>query len=260
MVKDIYFISVGAGIEQKYGIDTIKDMGYKVIAFDMNSNAIGKDNADIFYNIDIKDKEKIYEIAKDYNIKGVIPSPIGKLITTVGYLNDKFHLKGPSEKVCSICSDKNILNKFLKDNDFNYPKEYSIDDNISFPVIVKPQFGSGSKNVKIIYNKEELVEYINHYDNNSFYGNLMINEFIEGQEYGVSVAIINGSIAFFNIREKVMTKAPYRQELQYISPANISTNKNENIYNTISKFVTLMGIKNCLLNADVIINGGGFYN
>lgn len=253
--KDIYFASIGAGIEQKYGIKTVKDMGYKVIAFDIKNDACGKVDADVFYNIDIKDKEKICEILKEYNIKGVIPSPIGKFITTVGYINDKFSLKGPSERVCHICSNKNLLNDFLKNNAFHCPEEYNIYDidNINFPVILKPEYGSGSKNVKVVYDKNELLEYINNY-NNSFYGNLVINEFIEGKEYGLDITVINGKIEFLNIRDKFITEIPYRQELSYICPADISGNESENIHSTVSRFVTLIGIKDALMNADIIVS------
>ena len=91
----------------------------------------------------------------------MIPSPIGRLITTVRYINDKLNLIGPNEKICALLQDKNAVNSFLKNNSFNCLKKYTIDgiEDIKYPVIIKRQFGAGSRDVKIVHNIEELLEY-----------------------------------------------------------------------------------------------------
>ena len=55
------------------------------------------------------------------------------------------------------------------------------EDKISFPVFVKPIRGSASINISKVNSKEEIDLLFNLYDN------LMIQEFLDGQEIGADV-------------------------------------------------------------------------
>lgn len=259
-----YLISLGAGEEQRYSLEKANNMGIKTLAFDMNADAPCKDIASVFYNIDIKDKEEILDIASGYNVAGILPAPIGRYITTAGYLNDALSLKGASFKAADICSDKDNLREFLKNNGFPYPRKFEISDKpaITFPVIVKPRFGSGSKFVKIIRNLEELNDYNEAYSRaaTNYYGSLMIEEYIEGIEYGIDAMAQNGELTFLNIREKFVTPMPYRQELGYIMPADIPDEKKTAVENVIGSFIEKTCIKDAVIHADIIAgNNGNIY-
>ena len=135
-----YIVSLGAGEEQAFAINTAMSKGLKVIAFDMKECDYSLVKPDLFYNISIHEKEKIADILSQYDICGVLPSPVGRNVVTAGYLNDYFGLKGPSFSCCDICSDKLKNNKYLEKNGLAFPQIYQ-KDNIVFPAILKPQFG-----------------------------------------------------------------------------------------------------------------------
>ena len=59
---------LGAGVEQKIIIDHAHDLGIFVIAIDENPNAFGLKFADEYIVSDIKDVDKMCEIAKEFEV------------------------------------------------------------------------------------------------------------------------------------------------------------------------------------------------
>lgn len=106
---------------------------------------------------------------------------------------EKFKQRGitimvSSKNVLDICYNKIRMNHFLDQIGFLIPKTYtSLDEfvegyekkKIDFPVIVKPVYGSGSVSTFQVTSMRELVEV--------FSEEALIQEFIDGQEYGVDV-------------------------------------------------------------------------
>ena len=225
-----YIVSLGVGKEQVFAINTAVSKGLKVIAFDIKECDYNLVKPDLFYNISIHEKEKIADILSQYDICGVLPSPVGRNVITAGYLNDYFGFKGPSFLCCDICSDKLKNNKYLEENGLPFLQDYKR-DNITFPAILKPQFGSGSRDVQIVYNQNEFDEVYSKYDGR--YGEYLIQEYIKGVEYSCDIIIWGGEFHFLNIRSKQITQEPYRQELSYIMPANISDKEYDTIHRTL---------------------------
>lgn len=91
-------------------------------------------------------------------------------------------------RVLGIAYNKLMMNKFLEDNGFNVPKTYTDlesfnkafkSSEISFPVILKPIYGSGSAETYKIKSIEQL--------KGLFHEGLMIQQLIVGHEYGCDV-------------------------------------------------------------------------
>ena len=259
-------LSLGASKEQIYSIQLAKKLGLQVIACDMNPNVEGKGVCDKFYNIDIKDKEKIINVAKKHDIKMVLPAPIGRYLTTIGAVNDALQLKGISENSAEKCVDKYLFNIYLRDkiklanqflvNNYQDIKNLLKQEKIELPFILKPRFGSGSRGVYVI-------EYLEHSFLESYfkeYGEkeIILESFIEGDEIGVDGLIINKRVKIISIRDKIIGDLPYRQELQYKLPSK-HINKLEYIYNILSKVVETLKVNYSLFHADMIINNKGIF-
>ncbi|MCK7645412.1 ATP-grasp domain-containing protein [Shewanella sp. JNE10-2] len=110
--------------------------------------------------------------------------------------------------VIDICNDKWKTYQFLESNKINTPKTYidldeaknSINNqDLKFPVIVKPRWGMGSMSIykaedllelEVFYNKvkREIAEsYLRFESSADFYNSVLIQQFISGTEYGIEV-------------------------------------------------------------------------
>ncbi|WP_294376397.1 acetyl-CoA carboxylase biotin carboxylase subunit family protein [uncultured Clostridium sp.] len=263
-----YVISIGASDEHIESINIAKKMGYKVIAVDGNKYSEGFKYSDISINVDIKNEEEIIKIAQAYDVKAVLPAPIGKLLTTVGAVNDALKLTGISKEAALNCVDKVRFNRCL--SKINIPcarqltaesKDEIIDSvkKIGLPCILKPRFGSGSNGIIVIERPEEILDCINKHYNERGNDVTLVEELLPGKEYGVDGVIKGGKVDIVLVREKVMTALPYRQETEYICPADIDLELEFKIRKIIENVCKATNINNCLINADILIDNNVVY-
>lgn len=139
-----------------------------------------------------------------------------------------------------MCFDKYKMYKFLSENNLKTPRSYInkegfLEDlerkDITFPVFVKPVKGSASININKINNCEELDVIWRQADN------LMIQEFMDGQEYGADVyidMISKEPVAIFTKKKIKMRAGETDKSVSF---------KDENLFELIKKFVKKAGFK-----------------
>ncbi len=222
MDSNINILILSCGTRNKivqYFKDELDNKG-KVFATDSSELAPALYEADEHFIVPRVDEpgylERILEICKEYNITGVL-SLIDPELSVLAKNKQKFLDIGTTP----IVSDYDVIersfnkydfNEFLKNNGFNsmkcyvdletFFKDYSV-EVIDFPVFVKPVEGSASININKVHSKEELELLFSRYDN------LMIQEYMDGIEYGVDVYIdlISSELVSAFIKEKLKMRA-----------------------------------------------------
>lgn len=195
---NILITSVGIrGYLIKYFRKALKNKG-KIFAADCNRYAPALYDADNYFILpSALEKNYINELFKiclANDIKGIISLNDIELPILAQFKN-KFLEKGiklivSNPKVIDICYDKYSTYRFLKENNFPFPKTFiSLDEalmeikakTIKFPLLVKPRKGSASLGIKKVFNIKELQNGFNEK------GNVIIQEFFQDDEYGIDV-------------------------------------------------------------------------
>ncbi len=185
-------LSLGAGKEQIAGFDLAHKKDLKVVAFDMDENAPGKNFADEFYPINIRDVNKILSFLKEYNgkIDGVITFGID-VPHAVSAAAEFLGLKCISRKLAENCVNKLKMKEILRKNGVNVPdfcEVKNIDDlknfikKVGYPMVLKPVDNAGAKGVLRINERIDLdwaFEYSKKY---SFSGQLIAEKFLNGPQ------------------------------------------------------------------------------
>ncbi|WP_261923652.1 acetyl-CoA carboxylase biotin carboxylase subunit family protein [Shewanella sp. NFH-SH190041] len=263
-----YLMCVGAGIEQVPGIKLAQKKGYKVVAIDGDKNAVGLNIADVGIHLDIKDESNAIRIAHEYDVRGIIPTPIGRYLTTVGAINDALKLRGISRISAVACTDKVRQNRLLFQNNIRCAMQgchVTKDDilqsiyRVGLPCILKPRYGAGSRAVKVISCENEIERLLQEHLDERGDDETLIESLMLGDEYGVDALIKDSVFELILVRGKRMTALPYRQELEYQCPANISELQYNNIFNTLSSAVKALALDNCLLHADILVEDNQCY-
>ncbi|MBG9985127.1 ATP-grasp domain-containing protein [Aerococcaceae bacterium DSM 111022] len=128
-------------------------------------------------------------------------------------------------------------------NDFYIDLEKEV---IDFPVFVKPYNGSASININKVNSKDELDLLFSKFDN------LMIQEYMDGTEYGVDVyidMISNEPVSIF-IKEKIKMRAGETDK-------SVSV-KDEKLLNLIQKFLKVSDYKG-IIDIDVFKVNNKYY-
>ena len=213
-----------------------------VIATDMSEIAPAVYEADKFYKVPRMTEpgyiDVIFDICKKEKIDGVL-SLIDPELSLLAENAEKFKelgviVIGSSYELCERSLDKMQMYNWLKSNGYNCAKSYNdkeefykdvADAEIDYPVFVKPVRGSASIAISKVYDKETVELLFEHNDN------LMIQEYLNGQEIGADVYIDMLSVetvSIFTKKKLVMRAGETDKSVSF---------KDEKLFDLIEKFV-----------------------
>ncbi len=244
-------------------IKEISDFKGKVYVSDCDvtaSGLYGNNDGHFILSKPADDEEKyvssLLDLCQAMEIKVIIPVIDPEIYILSKYI-ERFRKSGilllvSSENVLDICYNKLHMNKFLEENGFPIPKTYDslerfTDDyeikNINFPVIIKPIYGSGSEATYVVKTLDEVKAL--------FKNGMIIQEMLNGQEYGVDV---------FNNIDKIPIRCVLKKKVSMRSGETdkaISV-KDKNIQETVIRLAkSLQHFGN--LDCDLILKDGIVY-
>lgn len=199
-----------------------KKVGKKgiIVATDMSELAPAVYEADKFYKVPRMTDEGyldvIFDICRKEKINGVL-TLIDPELSLLAKNKEKFSelgvtVVGSSYELCERALDKMEMFKWLTGHGYNCAKSYIDKEKfyadveagiISYPVFVKPIRGSASIAISKVYDKETVELLFAHNDN------LMIQEFLNGQEIGADVYIdmLSGEVVSIFTKKKIVMRA-----------------------------------------------------
>lgn len=258
---------VGAGFLQDFVIKKAKAMGYETLAVDMDPDAIGFKHADKHKIINIVDEEACYQYAKEENIDGVLTAATDYGVLTAAYIAEKLGLPGISYESAKRIKNKYLVRKCLFENKVDdTAQSYEVNENtsideikdiITYPVIVKPCDGSGSRGTTRVDDAEELLNACTFAINSSLCRKAEIEPFIEGNEYGVESLVVNGEIHVLGVMKKWMTKPPYYAELGHAMSSGLPSEIENKAIRCAANAIKALNITSGSVNMDMIITNEG---
>lgn len=247
-MKPINILILSAGTRNKivqYFKKTLGENG-KVIATDMSTIAPAIYEADKYYIVPRITEPGyigiILDICKKENISGVL-SLIDPELSLLAENEDKFKnigttVIGSSYELCERALDKMQMFQWLRSHGYNCAKSY-VDKNeffadvktgkANYPVFVKPVRGSASIAISKVFDNETVDLLFDHSDN------LMIQEYLDGQEIGADcyIDLLSGELVSVFTKKKIVMRAGETDK-------SVSF-KDEKLFELIKKFVNESG-------------------
>ncbi|MCM1038431.1 MAG: ATP-grasp domain-containing protein [Ruminococcus sp.] len=203
--------------------------------------------------------ERILEICKKEQINGVF-SLIDPELSLLAREKDRFLEIGAvpvisSYELVETCFDKYKMYRMLCDMQIPTGRCFVDKEEfyraagageISYPVFVKPVKGSASINISKVNSKEEIDLLFNIYDD------LMIQEYMDGQEYGADVYIdmISGKCTSLFVKKKIKMRAGETDK-------SVSF-KDERLFAMLRDFVEKCGFRG-MIDIDIFDIDGTYY-
>lgn len=259
------FLILAAGTRNKivqYFRKTFAGLG-KIIATDTSPMAPAIYDADKYYIVPAISEDGyvdiILDICKKEKIKGVI-SLIDPELSLLAANEKRFKevgvtFIGSSYELCEMSLDKMQMYKWLQSHGYNCARSW-MDKNdffravengeVSYPVFVKPYRGSASISISKVYDKETIDLLFDHEDD------LMIQEFLNGQEIGADVYIdmISGEVVSIFTKKKLKMRAGETDKAVSF--------KDERLFLLIEKFVLEAGYRG-QIDIDIFEVNGEYY-
>lgn len=259
---------VGGGAYQVPLIKRIRELGYKVYCVDRDENAPGFEFANGYRAIDVTNEIECLEYAKKLGIDGVMTYGATVTLSTVSYIGQKMGLPAPKYETAEISRNKYKIKKRLYDFGLNIFGEFFnmiFPDNgenhrFTFPCVVKPSDGSGSRGVSIVRKKDELYAAVKNAYANARYGEIYVESFIDGDEYSVEAFVCGGQTYIY-----VIVKTTFERDENgkvtygHMTALDLPYDKEKEIKIEIEKAVEALNITMGSVNFDIIFHGSRAY-
>ena len=242
---------IGASYLQVPAIEKAKEMGYETHVFAWAANDIGEKIADYFYPISIVEKEQILKKCQELQIDGICTIASDLAVITVNYVAELMKLVGNTMQATVLSTNKHEMRKAFTAHGDPSPKSICIEDvadinavDMEYPLIVKPLDRSGSRGITKIYDASELNQAIAYAKSVGFDKRVLVEEFVEGDEYSVEAISYQGTHHVLAITKKYTTGAPHFIETGHLEPAGLSSQMEEQVFSMVVHALDSLQIKN----------------
>lgn len=263
-MKKQALIIIGANEFQVPLVEKARELEYETHVFAWKEGAVCRDIADYFYPISIIDREEILKTARKIKPAGVISIGSDLAVITVNYLAAGLGLIGNSLYSTQISTNKYEMRKAFSQANLPCPYFRLIDKdvipeplNMKFPLIVKPVDRSGSRGVNRVDNKEELNPAISRAIKESFSGQVIAEEYFNGQEYSMEMISYQGEHYFLAITEKFTTGAPNFVETMHLQPGRMESTTLTKAIEIIKRALDVLNIKNGASHSEFKVDEDG---
>lgn len=274
----------GVGPLQESIINRAKLMGLYTVGIDPAEDAACRNVVDAFEIVGGQDYDGTCAVVEKYGIDAIVTAATDKPLVMMARIAEKYHFPFYSVETAQWSTDKFQMKQRFMEGGVSCAKGRLVKsaaevEDFEYPVIVKPRDNSGSRGVKLCRSKEELEVSLGEALEVSRLDTVLVEEFIEGQEYSIealhyndlshSPFVVSGNEPIANSQqprakviqftEKKTTEFPYNVELGHIQPANISEENKQIIREIISKIGAVLHFENCPSHTELKINDRGIF-
>lgn len=256
---------LGANTLQLPLIIKANELKYDTLVVSPDTTEPGHDIATFSEKCDVTNEEGVLELARKYDVCGIITDQTDLPVRTMAYVANKMNLPGNDYETACIFTDKYLMREKCKEigvKTVRYKRCYTLEDAIEFylsinqDVILKPVDNQGSKGVGKVSSLEELKLKFPDAIKYSRSGGVLVEEFITGREFLVEGICVNyefknlccGDTEYFNIPD--VFSASKRE-----FPSTASNDVIKKVLEINEKIVKGFGLKQGITHGEYILNG-----
>ena len=261
-MKDEFVLILGAGLMQKPSIEAAGELGYKTLVVDANKNAVCVPFADVFVQIDLKDREKIADLAMSYGdkLKAVFTAGTD-FSASVSYVAQKCGLISHSFEAAMNASNKVLMRKCFREKGVPSPdfvevseseiETLSSDESVLFPKVVKPVDNMGARGCRLVRNKSEFEPALRDAVAFSRTGKAIVEDYMKGMEFSIDALVHEGNVTITGFADRHIFFDPYFIEMGHTMPSSVSEDVKKNVVDVFVKGVKALGLTEGVAKGDV---------
>lgn len=264
---------VGAGPNQRPAIEFAKERGFRVVATDMNAEAVGFELADRTGVVSTRDVEATVEFAREVHreepLDGVMTMASESAIT-VSRVADALGLPGVDPDAAFRATHKVERQRCFHEHGVPSPrfawaetveKATAHAEEIGWPVVTKPVDSAGARGVRKVSGPEEMTDAMNEVRDVSERPKMLIEEFLTGTEHSLEGIVVDGEIYWTGFSDRNYDKkeryAPHFLEDGDTLPTALSDEMKTRVIEASNAAVRALGIDFGPVKGDILIDEHG---
>ena len=269
MKKQKAIMIIGGGIMQIPAIKEAIEMGLKVIVTDYNPDSEGIKMADYPILVSTRNIDMTVMMAREFHNR----HPIDGVLTvgtdaskTVAAVANALKLPGIRYNVAERATNKIKMRQCLRKKGVPIPDFYGIwnldeakeaMENLDLPLVIKPADNMGSRGVRKISVREELIEAFYSAKDASISGEIILEEFMEGPELSIDAIITNNKIYITGVADRIIEMPPYFIETGHIMPSALPEKDIKAACRVMADGIKALGIDTGAAKGDIKITPDG---
>lgn len=191
---------LAGGVPQIELLKQLRERNIISVLADGNPNAIARPYADIFRQAAIFDIEEVKQIAVEEEVDFLITVCADQVLLVVAQVSEILGLPCYIDYQTAVnVSDKTYMKRIFVENGIptsHYVQMRELDfkkiTHLEYPLVVKPVDAYSSRGVRKVTNRDELVTYFKEAAVISRSGEVIVEEFVSGDEISVDVYVESG--------------------------------------------------------------------
>jgi len=177
-------------------------------------------------------------------------------------IRDRLGLIGIPYEKARIARDKHLFRAFCAENGLPTPGHALIEHGqdpvacvagLTYPMVVKPVYGTSSAFVVRVDNDSELSETITYIRNNisaevesalAAGTSIMAEEYIDGNEVDIDILLQNGKLKFWSMSDNDATREPFFVETGQCIPSRLAPSQQAELVDLAEEILERLGIEN----------------
>lgn len=257
---------IGASYLQLPAILKAREMGFHTVVADYNPKAMGIGYADEFYNVSTIDEEGITRLAEQIRPDGIMTLATDLPMRSLAAATTKLGLPGISYETAIKATDKGEMIKAFEAAGVEHPWYFILKNKedlknvlpkISYPCIIKPTDNAGNRGVSYVSDEKELLLLYSYSRENSHSGDVIVEEFMEGQEVSVEVIVSHGVINILAVTDKLTQGKPYFVEIGHSEQSMLGEENVEKIKDLTRRAIRAIGLDNSPAHVEIMLTKDG---
>ncbi|MBU2542030.1 ATP-grasp domain-containing protein [Patescibacteria group bacterium] len=191
---------------------------------------------------------------------------------------DRFNFIGIPFSIAKKARNKYNFRDFCRLNSINAPRHIlartAVDiklvcESFNFPIVIKPVYGASSAHVTKVLNKEELLQIFNQVKNNISTNlesaltdgtDILIEEYIDGDEVDIDLVLQNGKIKFYCISDNYdKNKGEFFVDRGQATPSSLPEKVQDEIFAMTEEILEKLGIQSGIIHFEAKATSKGPY-
>jgi D-alanine-D-alanine ligase len=266
-IKGKHLLVVNTGNRKKrFTLKRLKDLGCRLIILNSTENW-GAAYAAHWILADTNDHTASLRAVKDFFTQHPELGPDGVItfweddVLLAARIRDRLGLIGVSYEVARQARDKHLFRAFCAAHGLPAPGHALISEDgdpvasvagLTYPMVVKPVYGSSSAyvvRVNDVHELRETVDYLRHNISTdvesalSVSAAIMAEEYIDGNEVDIDMLLQNGKIKFWSMSDNDATREPYFVETGQCIPTRLSQSQQMELVSMAEEMLELLGVE-----------------
>lgn len=260
---------LGAGRGQVGLYKAAKKMGVTAIAGTLlNNNPPCISMADEVCEMNIASPEEVLNKAKGLNIDGIATCCLDTGVPALGKVCDSLRLTGLSENAAIMCGDKLKMKRAFMEHNVSTARFYEIRNEkeladalqkLQLPVIIKATDLQGSNGIYISKTLEAAYEGFNEAMKRTKRDYCIVEEFIEGWEFGAQAFVYQGNVLFVMPHGDETYMSHTAVPVGHYVPLDAEEDVYKQTEIVVKGAIQALGLNNCAVNVDLILKDGKVY-